>query len=496
MVDVIIIQVDNDIKKLIIYMFRVLEGLNLSEFNLDNSLRLSQVGENIAKIKVIGVGGGGCNAVNRMVESNVSGIQFIAVNTDYQVLEQSKANNILRIGEKITRGLGAGMDRNKGASAANESRDEIADLLKGADMVFVTAGMGGGTGTGAAPVIAQISRDMGILTVAVVTKPFGFEGASRKANAEAGLAELEQSVDSIIVVPNDKLIEISDDDMSFEDAFSYADQVLKYGVAGISDLISIPGLINLDLNDIRRVMSNAGLCHMGIGRAAGQDRIKVAIEEAIHSPLLDTRIDGAHRVIINFTGDSLKIKEIEWATTMVRDAVAPDADIIVGAVPNPNMTDEIMVTVIASCFEKPNSKNTAYYQNQTQGLDLGPNTTGKMYNPRFDSGAGNFNVNTTKSVNTNFKNNDFKFSTSQDLNANLQSFNKFGNSRSNSTIQPALNNTNLWNTDIAKKNPGTVMKNNENVKEEVAEHNSKSSNKNKNSFINWLSGDSYSDFEE
>lgn len=334
-----------------------------------------------AKIKVIGVGGGGCNAVNRMIESNVQGIQFIAVNTDYQVLERSKANEILRIGEKVTRGLGAGMDRNKGASAANESRDEIAELLRGADMVFVTAGMGGGTGTGAAPIVAQIAKDMGILTVAVVTKPFGFEGASRRQNAEAGLAELEQSVDSLIVVPNDKLIEIGDDDMGFEEAFSFADQVLKYGVAGISDLITIPGLINLDLADIRRVMSNAGVCHMGIGRGSGPDRVNLAIEQAIHSPLLETSIDGAHRVIINYSGQGIKLKEISVATTMVRDAVAQDADIIFGAVPNQNLEDEIMITVIASGFDKPGSRNAEFSTGTGRRIDLGTGNA-KAYTSR------------------------------------------------------------------------------------------------------------------
>lgn len=332
------------------------------------------INDNFAKMKVVGVGGGGCNAINRMIESNVQGIQFIAINTDYQVLERSKANEVLRIGEKITRGLGAGMDRNKGASAANESKDEIAALIQGADMLFVTAGMGGGTGTGAAPVVAQIARDMGILTVGVVTKPFSFEGASRGANADAGIAELEQAVDALIVVPNDKLIEISTDDMSFEDAFAFADQVLKYGVAGISDLIAIPGMINLDLADIRRVMSNAGICHMGIGRASGQDRVELAIEQALHSPLLDTTIDGARKVIINFTGDNIKLKEINFATTLVKETVAHDADIIFGTVPNPNMTEEIMITVIASGFDK--HPKQGFYQG---GFDLSGRNRSREY---------------------------------------------------------------------------------------------------------------------
>lgn len=301
-------------------------------------------------LRVIGVGGGGCNAVNRMIESNVQGVEFIAVNTDYQVLELSKAPVNLRIGDKATRGLGAGADPEKGQLAANESREDLAELIKGTDLLFITAGMGGGTGTGAAPVIASIARDMGILTVAVVTRPFGFEGATRRENANVGIQELESYVDSLIIVPNDKLLEIADEDMSIEDAFAYADQILKYGVAGITDLITVPGLVNLDLADIRRVMCNAGICHMGIGRANGESRASMAIDAAIHSPLLETSIDNASKVIINFTGASVKIQEINLATSMVRDVASPDADIIFGTVTDPQMGDDLMITVIASGF--------------------------------------------------------------------------------------------------------------------------------------------------
>ena len=257
---------------------------------------------NVASIKVIGVGGGGSNAVNRMVESGVQGVTFIAINTDSQALAKNKAEVKIQVGEKVTRGLGCGADPSVGEKAAEESRDEIAEAIANTDMLFITAGMGGGTGTGAAPVVAQIARDLGILTVAVVTSPFTFEGAKRAANAERGIRELQKSVDSLIIVSNDKLLDVVDDSTSFEEAFNMADQVLKFGVAGISDLVAIPGLINLDLADVTRVMKDAGICHMGIGRASGEDRAQVAIKQAINSPLLDTTIEGATGVILNFTG--------------------------------------------------------------------------------------------------------------------------------------------------------------------------------------------------
>ncbi len=308
--------------------------------------------EHFATIKVIGVGGGGCNAVDRMLESGVQGIDFISVNSDNQALARSKAPVRIQIGEKVTRGLGCGADPSIGEKAAEESKDEIAEAIANTDMLFITAGMGGGTGTGAAPVVAQIAQELGILTVAVVTRPFGFEGARRASNAERGIRELEKYVDSLVVVANDKLLEVVDDDTSFEDAFNMADQVLKFGVAGISDLVAIPGLINLDLADVRRVMTKAGICHMGIGRASGEGRAAAAVRQAINSPLLDTTIEGANGVIINFTGGrNMKLQEIDSAAKIVREAVAPEAEIIVGAVIDTSLEDEIMITVIASGFD-------------------------------------------------------------------------------------------------------------------------------------------------
>ena len=307
---------------------------------------------NVASIKVIGVGGGGSNAVNRMVESGVQGVTFIAINTDNQALARNKAEIKIQIGEKVTRGLGCGADPSVGEKSAEESRDEIAEAIANTDMLFITAGMGGGTGTGAAPVVAQIARDLGILTVAVVTSPFTFEGAKRAANAERGIRELQKSVDSLIVVSNDKLLDVVDDNTSFEEAFNMADQVLKFGVAGISDLVAIPGLINLDLADVTRVMKDAGICHMGIGRASGEDRAQVAIKQAINSPLLDTNIEGATGVILNFTGGrGMRLSEIDAASSIVRNEASPEAEIIVGAVVDDSLEDELMITVIASGFD-------------------------------------------------------------------------------------------------------------------------------------------------
>ena len=307
---------------------------------------------NVASIKVIGVGGGGSNAVNRMVESGVQGVTFIAINTDNQALARNKAEIKIQIGEKVTRGLGCGADPSVGEKAAEESRDEIAEAISNTDMLFITAGMGGGTGTGAAPVVAQIARDLGILTVAVVTTPFTFEGGKRAANAERGIRELQKSVDSLIVVSNDKLLDVVDESTSFEEAFNMADQVLKFGVAGISDLVAIPGLINLDLADVTRVMKDAGICHMGIGRASGEDRAQVAIKQAINSPLLDTTIEGATGVILNFTGGrGMRLSEIDAASSIVRNEASPEAEIIVGAVVDDSLEDELMITVIASGFD-------------------------------------------------------------------------------------------------------------------------------------------------
>ncbi|NLJ94342.1 MAG: cell division protein FtsZ [Clostridiaceae bacterium] len=311
-----------------------------------------------AIIRVIGVGGGGCNAVDRMIENAVQGIEFIAVNTDVQALQRSEAQVIIQIGEKVTRGLGAGANPEIGQKAAEESAEEIEEAIAGSDMLFVTAGMGGGTGTGAAPVVAQIAKKLGILTVGVVTRPFRFEGARRSQNAEKGIRELEQYVDSLVIVPNDKLLEIASEDTTMNEAFGLADRVLRFGVTGISDLIAVPGLINLDLADVRRVMTNAGICHMGIGSASGESRAATAIRQAINSPLLDTTIDGANGVIVNVTGGmDMKIKEIDEAVSQVRDSASPDADIIFGAVIDENLNDELMITVIASGFAQTSSQS-------------------------------------------------------------------------------------------------------------------------------------------
>lgn len=319
---------------------------------VDYQMGFGMEDEHYATIKVIGVGGGGCNAVDRMIESAVQGIEFIAINTDNQCLQRNKAQVRIQIGDKVTRGLGAGADPEVGQKAAEESAEEIQQAIEGTDMLFITAGMGGGTGTGAAPVVAQIARRMNILTVGVVTRPFRFEGARRAQNAERGIREMEQYVDSLVIVPNDKLLEIASDDTSIDEAFSLADRVLRFGVSSISDLVAVPGLINLDLADVRRVMTNAGICHMGIGQAAGESRAATAIRQAINSPLLDTTIDGARGVLINFTGGhDMKMREVDEAASVVRDAVSPEADIIVGAVIDENMQDEIMITVIASGFD-------------------------------------------------------------------------------------------------------------------------------------------------
>ncbi len=309
--------------------------------------------DSYATIKVIGIGGGGCNAVDRMIEGDVKGIEFITINTDNQALQRTHASLRIQIGEKLTRGLGAGANPEIGERAASESKDEIAQAVRACDMLFITAGMGGGTGTGGAPIIAQVAKELGILTVGIVTRPFRFEGSRRMQNAEKGIREMEKYVDSLIVVPNDKLLEVATADTTIDEAFTMADQVLRFGVQGISDLVAIPGLINLDLADVKRIMTCAGVCHMGIGRASGENRASVAIRQAINSPLLDTSIDGAKGVIINFTGGrDMKLREVDEAASVVRDTVSPEADIIFGAVIDPNMTDEIMITVIASGFER------------------------------------------------------------------------------------------------------------------------------------------------
>ncbi len=305
-----------------------------------------------ATIKVIGVGGAGNNAVNRMVEAGIKGVEFIAVNTDRQQLQQSKAATKIQIGEKITRGLGAGANPDIGAQAAEESKSEIGEALRGADMVFVTAGMGGGTGTGAAAVVAGTAKELGILTIAVVTKPFTFEGKKRLAQAERGVESLKGKVDSLVVIPNDKLLQIIDRKTSIVEAFKMADDILRQGVQGISDLIAIEGLVNLDFADVKTIMLNRGMAHMGIGRASGENRAEDAAKQAIQSPLLETSIEGARGVIINITGGSdLGLQEINTAAELVQRSVDPEANIIWGSVIDESLGDEIVITVIATGFE-------------------------------------------------------------------------------------------------------------------------------------------------
>ena len=320
--------------------------------NEDNN-NMSMV-DGTATIKVIGVGGAGNNAVNRMIEAEIKGVDFIAVNTDKQALQISKAKTKIQIGEKITRGLGAGANPDIGAQAAEETKSEVAEALRGADMVFVTAGMGGGTGTGAAPVVAAAAKEMGILTIGVVTKPFTFEGKKRLSQAERGIESLKGKVDTLVVIPNDKLLQIVDRKTSIIDAFKMADDVLRQGVQGISDLIAIPGLVNLDFADVKTVMLNQGMAHMGVGRASGENRAEDAAKEAIQSPLLETSIEGAKGVIINITGgDNLGLHEVNTAAELVQRSVDPEANIIFGTVTDPDMKDEIQITVIATGFEKP-----------------------------------------------------------------------------------------------------------------------------------------------
>ena len=323
----------------------------MMDYNNDDNNNMALV-DGTATIKVIGVGGAGNNAVNRMIEAEIKGVDFIAVNTDKQALQISKAKTKIQIGEKITRGLGAGANPDIGAQAAEETKSEVAEALRGADMVFVTAGMGGGTGTGAAPVVAAAAKEMGILTIGVVTKPFTFEGKKRFSQAERGIESLKGKVDTLVVIPNDKLLQIVDRKTSIIDAFKMADDVLRQGVQGISDLIAIPGLVNLDFADVKTVMLNQGMAHMGVGRASGENRAEDAAKEAIQSPLLETSIEGAKGVIINITGgDNLGLHEVNTAAELVQRSVDPEANIIFGTVTDESMGDEIQITVIATGFE-------------------------------------------------------------------------------------------------------------------------------------------------
>lgn len=321
------------------------EDTKVLEFDIDM--------DSFARLKVVGVGGGGNNAVNRMIAAGMRGVEFISVNTDKQALFLSHATTKIQIGDKLTKGLGAGANPEIGEKAANESRDEIAMAIKDADMVFVTAGMGGGTGTGGAPVIAQIAREMGILTVGVVTKPFLFEGKKRMMQAEAGVEALKAVVDTLVTIPNDRLLQIADKKMPLVKAFNLADDVLKQGVQGISDLIAVPGLINLDFADVKTIMLDTGIAHMGIGRGTGENKAEEAAKQAISSPLLETSIEGARGVLLNITGGSdLGLQEVNLAAELIQASADPDANIIFGAVIDDNLKDELVITVIATGFNK------------------------------------------------------------------------------------------------------------------------------------------------
>ena len=328
-----------------------------------------------ANIKVIGVGGGGNNAVNRMVESDLKGVQFLSVNTESQVLELSKADVTIQIGEKVTKGLGPGANPQIGEAAAQESREDIIKALEGADMVFVTAGMGGGTGTGAAPVVAECAKEVGALTVGVVTKPFAFEGKRRRAAAEKGIEFLTQKVDTIIVIPNDKLLQVVDKKCSVSDAFSKADEVLRQGIKGISDLIQIPGLINLDFADVKTIMTEQGEALMGIGIATGENRAADAAKMAINSPLLETSIDGAKGILLNISGSAnLSLFEINEAAEIISDTADPDANIIFGSVIDESLGDSVQVTVVATGFNS-STKNVPEFGKTTTAARPATNTS-------------------------------------------------------------------------------------------------------------------------
>lgn len=327
----------------------------------DGSLTELTKEQGFARLKVIGIGGGGCNAVNRMIDSGLTGVDFIAVNTDAQALGASKAPTKLRIGYDLTKGLGAGADPEIGKKAAEESLDEIKESLDGADMVFITAGMGGGTGTGGAPVVARVAKELGALTVGVVTRPFTFEGKPRCSQAEMGVKNLRETVDTLITIPNDRLLQVVEKRTSILDAFRMADDILRQGVQGIADLIMIPGLINLDFADVRTIMTDAGSALMGIGHASGDDRAIEAAKAAISSPLLETSIEGAKGVLMSVTGGpDLGLFEVNEAAAIISEAADPDANIIFGAVIDESMGDKIRVTVIGTGFGEKKRKKQGF----------------------------------------------------------------------------------------------------------------------------------------
>ena len=329
------------------------EPIMQMNFGLDNEA------EKVVCIKVIGIGGGGGNAVNRMIDTSMNSVDFISINTDSQALNFSKAAYKLNIGEKLTRGQGAGGDPEKGKKAAEENRDEIAAALQDAHMVFITAGMGGGTGTGAAPIVAEVAKEMGILTVGIVTKPFIFEGKRRMDQAEMGVTALKDHVDALLIIPNERLKLFSDQKITLRNAFSAADDVLRQGVESIANLINIPGLINLDFADVKSIMKDAGFAHMGVGRAAGKDKAQLAATEAISSPLLETSIKGAKGIIINITAsEDIELDDMDLAASMIHGQAHPDVNLIWGATLDPSLDDEMIVTVIATGLDEPGVTNS------------------------------------------------------------------------------------------------------------------------------------------
>jgi len=349
-------------------------------------IELDGYNDNFCRIRVVGVGGGGNNAVNRMIEAGLKGVDFIAMNTDNQALALTLAEKRLQIGEKTTSGLGAGGNPEVGQKSAEESRDAITELIKETDLIFITAGMGGGTGSGAAPIVAKIARELGILTIGVVTKPFSFEGRVRMKNAQIASEFLQENVDALVTIPNDRLLKVADKSTSLKDAFRLADDVLLQGVKSISDLISMPGLVSLDFADVKTIMEDAGLAHMGIGRASGENRAEDAAKQAILSPLLETAIDGATGVLLNITaGEDLSLFEVDRAATIAREASDEDANVIFGATIDESLGDEIQITVIATGF-LPAEEVEAKKQVNKQNAEIPVTSTPE----KADRAAGDF----------------------------------------------------------------------------------------------------------
>ncbi len=346
---------------------------------MENTNNLSPT--SVVKIKVLGVGGGGNNAVNRMIEANVASAEFVAINTDKQALLISKADKRLQIGERLTKGQGAGAIPEIGRKAAEESKASLTEILKGSDLVFITAGMGGGTGTGAAPVIAQIAKELGILTVGIVTKPFQFESRTRMANAEKGIQELKKYVDTIVVIPNERLLTVLPEKTTLVESFRYADDVLRQGIQGIADLIVFPGMINLDFADVVTVMKNRGLAHMGIGHGKGENKTLEAVRQAVASPLIETTIEGATGVVLNIKGGSdITLREVSEAANMVREVIDPSCNLIFGSSIDPEMRDEVEITIIATGFKTPDEEEAEEEKAEEQKQEE-PEDKFKGFNP-------------------------------------------------------------------------------------------------------------------